>query len=146
MANIAGVLRQEIQRLARKEIRTQTDLLRKDNARLKRDVAALKRSVVALERDAKRLVPQVAQLRQKTVKANVEEAQTAKLGPKLIAALRRRLKLTRNEFAKLVGVSPNSVYLWEIGQISPRVEARASIVALRGIGVREARARLEETA
>ena len=62
-----------------------------------------------------------------------------------MVALRRRLKLTREEFAALTGVSANTVYLWEKGTTSPRATARAALVQLRGIGVREAKHRLAES-
>ena len=144
MPNIAAVLREEIQRLARKEKRAANSQLHKDCARLKRDVAALKRQVTSLTRDNSRLTAQVAQLRKQARDPEAKEVQAARFGPKLIAALRRKLKLTREDFATLVGVSANSVYLWENGQATPRAQSRAALVELRGIGVREARRRVEE--
>jgi hypothetical protein len=40
-------------------------------------------------------------------------------------------------------VSPQSVYNWETRKATPRKEQLAAIVALRAVGKREARARLE---
>ena len=144
MPNIATVLKEEISRLARKEVRAATAKLVKDNARLKHDVAALKRQVATLIRDSDRMKPQVAQLRQRARNPEAKEVKEARFGPKLIAALRRKLKLTREDFATLVGVSSNTIFLWEKGRTSPRAESRAVLVELRGIGVREARRRVEE--
>ena len=50
MPNVASVLREEIIRLARKEIRQQVGPLKKTNAELRRTVATLKRDVTELRR------------------------------------------------------------------------------------------------
>ena len=52
MPNVASVLREEIIRLARKEIRQQVGPLKKTNAELRRTVATLKRDVTELKRRA----------------------------------------------------------------------------------------------
>ncbi len=144
MSNLASALRQEIQKISRREARSATALLRKDNARLKRDVAGLKRKVSALERTAARTVAEAARLRKKTIDPHAKEVKAAKFGPKLIASLRRRLKLSQQDFGRLAGVSAQAVLGWEKGKSSPRAEAKAELVELRRIGVREARRRLEE--
>jgi len=144
MSNVATVLRHEIKKIARREARSATALLRKDNARLKRNVADLKRRVAHLEKEAGRLVPQVARLRKKTVDPEATEVKQARMTPKMIAALRKRLKLSQKDFAKLIGVSPLTVLNWEKGKSSPRAEAKAHLVELRKIGVREARKRVDE--
>ncbi len=59
--------------------------------------------------------------------------------PRSIAAQRKRLKLSRKDFGNLVGVSANTIYLWETGEVSPREKSRAAIIGLRRMGVREAR-------
>ena len=50
MPDIAAVLKEEIARLARKEVRSQTEGLKKASAQYRRDIAALKRQVAELER------------------------------------------------------------------------------------------------
>ena len=59
------------------------------------------------------------------------------------SAQRRRLKLSAQEFAKLVGVSAQTIYHWEQGKGRPRAAQFAALTSLRGIGLREARSRLE---
>ncbi len=66
-----------------------------------------------------------------------------RLRPRSIASKRKRLKLSRKDFGKLVGVSANTIYLWETGEVSPREKSRAAIIGLRGMGVREARRLLD---
>jgi len=50
MPNIATVLREEIVRLARKEIRRQTNALKKVSAQYRKDIAEMKRRVSDLQR------------------------------------------------------------------------------------------------
>ena len=50
MPNIMSVLKQEIVRLARKELKSQTLLLKKASAQHRRDIAALKRQVAGLNK------------------------------------------------------------------------------------------------
>ena len=46
-------------------------------------------------------------------------------------------------YAKLVGVSPITIYNWEQGKTRPQKAQLASLVAVRGIGKREALEKLE---
>ena len=50
MPSIAAVLKQEITRLARKEMKTQTEVTRKASAQHRRDIAQLKRQVAGLSK------------------------------------------------------------------------------------------------
>ena len=50
MPNIATVLKQEITRLARKEVNAGTKVIRKSNAQYRRDIAQVKRQVAALSK------------------------------------------------------------------------------------------------
>jgi DNA-binding transcriptional regulator YiaG len=52
--------------------------------------------------------------------------------------------LSAAEFAALIGVSGQSVYKWEHGEARPRARQLEAIAALRGIGKREAAARLAQ--
>jgi len=47
MANIASLLKSEISRIARKEVRAETQTLKKASAQYRSDIAALKRSPTA---------------------------------------------------------------------------------------------------
>jgi DNA-binding transcriptional regulator YiaG len=56
---------------------------------------------------------------------------------------REKLGVSAAEYAKLVGVTAQSVYNWEQGRAKPAAEQLASLLAIRGIGKREALKRLE---
>jgi transcriptional regulator with XRE-family HTH domain len=51
--------------------------------------------------------------------------------------------LSAADYGKLVGVSGLTVYHWEHGKSRPRKAQLASLAAVRGIGKREAMAKLE---
>jgi DNA-binding transcriptional regulator YiaG len=61
-----------------------------------------------------------------------------------LRAQRAGLGLSADEFGKLLGVSAQSVYNWELEKARPRAEQVGRIAALRGIGKREAAERLKQ--
>ncbi len=139
--NIATALKSEISRVARKEVRAEVESLRKASSQYRSDIAALKRRVTLLERD-------IAKLSKGTQKKAInsapdETAAIARFSGKGLAAQRKRLGLSAADFGKLIGVSGASVYLWEKGETRPRVGQMAGIAAVRGMGKKEAAAKLQ---
>lgn len=145
MPNIAKILKDEIQRLAKREIKVATDSLRKDNAALKRTVADLKRRLAKLESGNKRQ-PTNAEADSPKVAVVESDEVKAKITGKMIRSIRSRLGLSQADFAKLVGVSGQTVLQWEHkdGRLDFRGNGKAAIVGIRNIGKREAKKRLEE--
>ena len=140
MSKFAATIKDEMIRLGRKEARRAT-------TPLKSRVTALERLVRA-QRAALKQIGKQLELRQRATPAgapvsSAPESDGTRVGPRSIRSQRKRLKLSQAEFAKLVGVTPVAVYLWESGKTKPRTKARASLVAVRSFGVREARAKLE---
>ena len=141
MPNVGSLLKDEITRVSRKEIRKEILATKKATAQHRHHIAALNKKVVALER-------QVALLSRKMVTAistPVANASPKKLrfSPKALVAQRNHLDLSAADFGSLVGVSAQSIYNWEHGKTIPRAEQLAKIAALRGVGKREAAKRLE---
>ncbi len=143
MPNLGAVLKEEIQRLARKEVRAAVNPLKKRVAELSRSNAEFKRKVPKLERTVARLNEEAKARQLQAVQKGGKAAAGTRVGPRSIAAQRKRLKLTRKQFGQVAGVSANTVYLWETGQVDPKEKSRAAIVSLRGLGVRDARRLLE---
>ncbi len=144
MPNLAAVLRDEVTRLARKEARSQTESLKKASAQYRRDIAALKRQVAKLERQVSLLEGLV--LKKPQVPPISDGAARVRFTARGLRLQRQRLGLSAASYAQLVGVSPQSIYNWEQGITRPRKEQVAALVALRGIGKREAQARLRQLA
>lgn len=136
MPNIASVLKEEIARVARKEMRTETQQLKKASAHYRSDIAALKRRIAAIEQ-------LVGRLSKGTVKkapgsATDQPASAFRFSASGLQAQRKRLGLSASEAARLLGVSDQSVYKWENGKTRPRASQFASIAALRGMKKKEA--------
>lgn len=144
MPNIASVLKAEITRLARKEVRDEVDGLRKTSAAQRSEIAALKRRLQALEGAVKRLSK--AKPAAATPRPAVETDEDAESGLRFratgMAANRKRLGLSAADFGLLVGATGQSIYAWESGKAKPRQQAVAAIAALRGVGKREVAERL----
>ncbi|WP_028081653.1 helix-turn-helix domain-containing protein [Solimonas soli] len=144
MSDIAGLLKSEITRLSKKVVRQHSASLQKASTTHRRQIAALKKQIADLQRE-------VAGLRRglsKAVPAAPAEADAPKTRfvAKGLKSLRTRLGLSARELGLLVGVSEQAVYNWESKAATPRANAVAAIAELRGIGKKEARARLEQLA
>ena len=144
MPNIATVLKGEIARVARKEVRGETRHLKSSSSQYRADIVALKRRVLALERQLKGLSKAAAK-KPLPVEA-LDPANTLRFSAKGLATKRRRLGLSAAEMATLLGVSAQSIYKWEDGKARPRTSQLPAIAALRMIGKREAAVRLESLA
>ena len=142
MPNIATVLREEISRLARKEIRRQTSVLRRASAQYRRDIAEMKRQLSELQRKVGPLQKQV--LRGAASRPAEADAEHVRFTAKGLRSQRQRLALSAADYGKLIGVTGQSVYSWERETSRPRKQQVARIAALRHLGKREALARLEQ--
>ncbi|MCU0915700.1 MAG: helix-turn-helix domain-containing protein [Planctomycetes bacterium] len=140
MPNIAVVLKEEILRLARKEVRQQTGVLRKASAQYRRDIAEMKRRLAQLQRKLAPLQKQV--LRGAAAPAAETDGQRVRFTAKGLRAQRQRLGLSAANYGKLVGVTGQTIYSWEQETSRPRRQQVARIAALRHLGKREALARL----
>jgi DNA-binding transcriptional regulator YiaG len=142
MPNIATVLKNEISRLARKEIRSEAVVLKKASAQYRREIAELKRQVANMQGRVSFLEKRVL----RDVPAQVAEAdtKTIRFTAKGLLAQRKRLGLSAESFAKLVGVSGLTIYSWEKGTSRPRKTLLPMLASIRNMGKKEAQARLEQ--
>lgn len=149
MPNIAAVLKSEIARVARKELKSEIEQLRKSSARYRSDIAELKRRIATLESNVKAAAK--GQGRSKRAVA-AESGDSQEGGPALrfsaerFGAMRKKLGLSAKQLAALIGVSQLSVYKWEQGKARPRSAQLQAIAVVRGFGKREAQKRLEQLA
>jgi DNA-binding XRE family transcriptional regulator len=144
MPNIGTLLKSEISRIARKEVRAETQQLKKSVTQYRGQIAELKRRVQALEQQLRRQGRQVARATSAAAGAAGEEEDGPNLrfSAKGLAAQRKRLGLSAASVAKILGVSALSVYKWESGKTRPRARQIEAIATLRGMGKREALQRL----
>ncbi len=144
MPSFANALKQEITRLARKEIRSETTATRRAVAQFRRDIAELKRlaksmdrRLAALERSEKKRLP---------MPTTLDLAEGARFSPRSVRSHRKKIGFSQAEYATLVGVSALTIYNWESGRTRPRKEQLAALVAVRKLGKREAERRWEQVA
>ncbi len=141
MPNIASVFKDEIVRVARKEIRNELAALKKASAAYRAEIAALKRRAQELEREVKGLARALGKA---TPPAREAPGKPTRFSAKGLASQRKRLALSAADCGLLVGASGQSVYNWEAGTARPRASHLAAIAALRKLGKKEANARLDQ--
>jgi DNA-binding transcriptional regulator YiaG len=141
MPNVGAVLKEEITRLSRKELRRQLGGMRKASAQARRHIAALRQQITGLERQLSALRKRLHEGKPKLVEAAAPEG--FRFVAKGLRSHRARLGLSAEEYGRLVGVSAQTIYSWEGKTSTPRVAQRASLAAVRGLGKRDALARLK---
>jgi DNA-binding transcriptional regulator YiaG len=137
MTTLAAALKEEIRRLARKEIKAATQATVKAVPQHRREIAKLRRQI----RDQEKKIATL----QKGKPLPQQVDGSVRFSARSVRAQRSRLGLSAAGYARLVGVSPLTIYNWEHGKSRPRKEQLAQLVAVRGIGKREALKRLEES-
>ena len=145
MPNIASILKDEITRLTRKEVRQQVEPLkkhilaqRKQLTSLKQEIETLRRGVKAASKGSRQVVPV-----QKGPNAAAAAIRYSAAG---LRKLRERLGLSRDAFAPLLGASSQAIYNWEQTDTRPRQEFLEKIAALRGLSKKQVDALLEQAA
>ena len=141
MSNIASVLKEEVSRISRKEIRRETSSLKKSSTTHRSEIAALKRRVKSSSASSPSrpgrggVVPAAA---------NEDSVSPGtRFSARSMASQRKRLGLSAAECGLLIGASAQSVYNWEEGKARPRAQHLPAIFALRNLGRRQANEILE---
>ena len=104
MPDVAKVLREEVQRLAKRQVKAGLAPLKRDSVRLKKQVADLRRELTVLTRTSRELLARVtAVVAAKETEVATERAATLRPTSKSLVRLRRRLDLTQVEFGQPAG-------------------------------------------
>ena len=143
MPNIASILKSEIARVARKEVRGETIQLKKAVSAYRSQIAALKRRAQALEQ-ALRSLDRRAGKAVPAAQDDDESMGSFRFSAKGLKSHRKRLGLSAHECGILLGASGQSVYKWEDGKARPRAKHLPAIAALRTLGKKQAVAILAE--
>ncbi len=143
MGKVESIIKSEILRLAKREMRKSYIPLTRDVRSLKGAISQLRKTVLGLQRVT---AQQEKALRGQKLplEAPPEEVKKARFSPRLIRSLRKHLGVTQKEMASLAGVTVGAIFQWEKGIFEPRGEKKRILVALRKLGRREARRILEE--
>jgi helix-turn-helix protein len=138
---LASALKAEVRRLAAKEVQKglrSVRALQRQIKKLKLASRANRRGLRAVERSFGRL--------ESRVPSGGRRGRRARLSGEDIRSLRARLRMTREQFAKLLGVSPGSIFGWETGRTVPRGRSMTRVLEVRKMGVRRARAQVSPAA
>jgi DNA-binding transcriptional regulator YiaG len=140
MPNFATALKQEICRLARREIKAQATPTRQAIVQYRHEIARLKRQI----RDQQRRMDLLEMKRKarETGESGNGLMTGLRFSSRSVKAQRRRLGLSAEEYGKLIGVSGLTIYNWEHGRTRPRAAQFETLTAIRGISRTEAAERL----
>jgi DNA-binding transcriptional regulator YiaG len=134
MSTFANQLKSEISRLAKKEVRAETQALKKATAQYRSEIAALKRRVAGLEAQIKKIGKGATRSRTVETGSKDEAGSALRFRVAGFAALRKKLRISAAEMGQLLGVSAQSVYHWETGKTKPRASQLAAIATVRKMG------------
>jgi DNA-binding transcriptional regulator YiaG len=141
MPNIAKVLKDEIKRLARREINVTITPLKVSNAALKKLVYEHKQQIAALKKENKRLAMLLGKIHgpvhDNATKLNEDGFS---ITGRQVRSLRGRLGISQVQLAKLINASTNIVSIWENkpGRLRLRKSwVRKALFDLKGMKRRE---------
>ena len=139
MSALQKVLRAEISRIARKEVRDEIESARKASVQHRRAIAELRKQLDALAREVRALRKASAKVEPPVSAVPSEEGgPPRRFSAGRLAAHRAKLGLSAAVYGKLIGVSGQSVTNWEQGTTRPRAAQLQALVAVRGLSRREA--------
>lgn len=138
MANLSQLLKSEITRLARKEVKSEVQALRKASTQYRADIAALKRQLT----EQQRLLAHFGKSQRRLAMEPTEEATPLRFRAAGFATLRKKLDLSAADMGKLIGVSLQTIYHWEKGESKPRQAQLSRIAEVRKLGKRAVREKL----
>jgi DNA-binding transcriptional regulator YiaG len=143
--SFATALKNEVRRHSVREI-----------AKTKLRLRKLQKEITLLRREARKDRTVVGRLKQKLGRVGARAASAGmkrkgdgpgrRTSPHTIKALRERLGMSRLAFAKVLGVSPGSIFGWESGRTTPRRESLAQFRALKKGGLKAAKAQSDGSA
>lgn len=134
VANLTSVLKEEITRLARKEIKTETEALKKAASQYRSEIADLKRRAVTLEKQLSKLGKEVSRNTPPKVEADPSKIRFVAKGFK---SMREKLGITAKEMSVLLDISAPTIYNWEAGISKPKQPQLIRIAHLRTMDKKE---------
>lgn len=138
MPDITSILKAEIARVARKEVRAEIENLKKASTSYRSAIADLRRQVSALEK-AIRIAsksgarPAVAETPDEADGTDTKRRFSATR----LAAHRAKLALSAASYGSLIGVSGQTIYNWEQGKARPRGPQLEILATVRSLKARD---------
>ena len=141
MPTFANQFKGEVSRLAKKEVKAETQALKNALAAHRGEIVALKRRLAELEARVNKMSKGMSH--SKTLELTEEDSGAGlRFRATGFAALRKKLGISAAEMGKLLDVSAQSVYHWETGKTKPRARQLEAISVVRKMDKREVTAKL----
>ena len=136
--NVMTVLKAEISRLAKKEIKKEVSPIKKANASYRGLIASLRKQLDSIQKELSSL-KKANPAPDKALAVETEPESRFRMTGQGVKAMRKRLGLTQKAFAGLAGVSIPAVINWEAhkGKINLRKATGARLQEIKGKGKRE---------
>jgi DNA-binding transcriptional regulator YiaG len=144
MAKLESIIKSEIQRLAKHEVRTVFRPLRKEVWGMKLKLSNLIKGFTVLDRLAKEISKDRST--EPKLEASPDEVKASRITPERIRSLRKKLGISQRELGLLIGVTTWAVLMWEKGKFKPKGEKKIALVALRKLRKRDVKKMLNEKA
>lgn len=142
MPDFAKTIKEEITRLAKKEVKKAAVPLNARIRSLVKTVSGQEKKIARLEKTVAKQEKELRGAAPVPEAAPPEEVKKARISPRLVKSQRKRLKLNQNDFARLLNVSVAAVRSWEQGRALPKEDTMATFVAVRKLKPRQAWDRL----
>jgi DNA-binding transcriptional regulator YiaG len=134
MPKIEGVIKLEIVRLTKRELRLAFLPLKRELRQMSLRLSGLSKGIGSLNRLAKDMGFEEAEPK---LEATPEEVKASRLTAERISRLRRKLGLSQRELGILSGATTGAVLSWEKGKFKPRCDKKAALLALRKLKKRD---------
>jgi len=141
MGKLESAIKSEIERLAKREIRSTFIPLRREVRAMRLRLSGLSKNFSVLDRLSKE---QMEKMPKKGLEASPEEVKASRLTPGRIRRLRNKLGISQRELGILTGSSLGAVLSWEKGKFRPKGEKKLALVGLRKLRKREVKRILAE--
>ena len=143
MPNFVKPLRDEIARLAKKEVAQSLGQIKKALSALKAENKFLKKELAAIKKTAQVLKKNVPQGNEPE-SCSADELRSARFTPAIIIRLRKKFGLSRLKMAQLLGINNKSISRWEEGIGEPKTNSRTKLISLRKMTKRDVKKQLQE--
>ena len=140
MGKLESTIKSEIQRLAKREVRSVSLPIKRDVRKMKITLSKLSKTFSGLERFAKEALKEA----KPKLEATPEEVKSSRITPDRIRGLRKKLGISQRELGVLTGATIGAVASWERGKFKARGEKKVALVALRKIRKRDVKKMLAE--
>ena len=146
MSDLLQSLKTEITRLSRKEIKAAIEPIQSSNIRLKKTVAELKDRISQLESQNRQLSKSTKSIQTLLPETSTDTPERVRITAKTLFKLRSKFDMSREAFAKLMGVSSQNIYALEnkTGTLKLRSATMAKYLSIRDLGKKEALKRLAD--